>query len=332
MKCEESMPLVEQYFDGELNEKAAARVEAHLAACVACARAHARLEMERALFLAYECDAAPASNFWDDVLAKTGATKPAAAKPAATAPPRARLRARLGAALAQFAAPRLSPALTAALIFVAIGATVALMKFGVSDESGRLSRGIARAGDRVAERAAFPDASNGDAAAQSASARNPVASNETAQSAERDAPAAERREMKEDKSAREIALESGPLNGRERKKANIVATAGGDELRAARRMTGAALPAESAADRLVREAEQKYMAAIRLLTHDVSRRRSRLTPDERARFEQTLAAVDHAIADTRRAARERPRDPVAVQYMLTAYAKKVEVLSELSRH
>ena len=139
--------------------------------------------------------------------------------------------------------------------------------------------------------------------------------------------------MKADKSAREIALEGGPLNVRERKKANLVTTAGGDELRAARRMTGAALPAESsAADRLVREAEQKYVAAIRLLTHDVSRRRSRLTPDERARFEQTLAAVDHAIADTRRAARERPRDPVAVQYMLTAYAKKVEVLSEMSRH
>ena len=327
MKCEESLPLVEQYFDGELDAREEARVEAHLAACVACARAHARLETERALFLAYECDAAPAFNFWDDVLAKTGA-----AKPAATAPPRARLRARLGAAFAQFAAPRLSPALTAALIFVAIGVTVALMKFGASDESGRLSRGSMRAGDRIAERAPFPGGSSEDAVAPPASARNADAANAMARSAERDARATERREMKEDKIAREIARESGALNGGERKKANIVATAGGDELRAARRVPVAASPAESAADRLVREAEQKYMAAIRLLTHDVSRRRSRLTPDERARFEQTLAAVDHAIADTRRAARERPRDPVAVQYMLTAYAKKVEVLSEMSRH
>lgn len=332
MKCEESLPLVEQYFDGELDAREAARVEAHLAACAACARAHARLETERALFLAYECDAAPASNFWDDVLAKTGSTKPGAAIPAATAPPRARLRARLGAALAQFAAPRLSPALTAALIFVAIGATIALMKFGGSDESARLSRGIMSAGDRVAQRAPFPDTSNEDAAAQPASAGDADAAHETAPSPERDARATKRREMKEDKSAREIARAGGALNVRERKKVNLVATAGGDELRAARRMTGADLPAESAADRLVREAELKYMAAIRLLTHDVSRRRSRLTPDERARFEQTLAAVDHAIADTRRAARERPRDPVAVQYMLTAYAKKVEVLSEMSRH
>jgi hypothetical protein len=96
--------------------------------------------------------------------------------------------------------------------------------------------------------------------------------------------------------------------------------------------TAAASRQESAPDRLVREAEGKYLAAIRLLSRDVGSRRARLDDDTRARFERTLAAVDRTIADTRRAAREHPRDPVAVQYMLTAYAKKVEVLREMTRY
>jgi hypothetical protein len=85
-------------------------------------------------------------------------------------------------------------------------------------------------------------------------------------------------------------------------------------------------------DELVREAEQKYLAAIAILSRDVNRRRSRLDADTRARFEQTLAAVDRTIAGTRRAVRQHPGDPVAVQYMLTAYAKKVEVLREMASY
>jgi type VI protein secretion system component VasF len=82
-------------------------------------------------------------------------------------------------------------------------------------------------------------------------------------------------------------------------------------------------------DELVREAEQKYVAAIAMLSRDVNRRRSQLEPEMAARFERTLAAVDRTIADTRRAARQHPGDPVAAQYMLTAYAKKVDVLREI---
>ena len=39
--------------------------------------------------------------------------------------------------------------------------------------------------------------------------------------------------------------------------------------------------------------------------------------------------LDRTIADTRKAVRQHPDDPVAVQYMLTAYAKKVDVLREM---
>jgi Putative zinc-finger len=84
-----------------------------------------------------------------------------------------------------------------------------------------------------------------------------------------------------------------------------------------------------APEELVREAEQKYLAAIAMLSRDANRRRPHLDSEAVAQFDQTLAIIDRAIAGARRAARGRPDDPVAVQYMLTAYAKKVDVLRQM---
>lgn len=81
--------------------------------------------------------------------------------------------------------------------------------------------------------------------------------------------------------------------------------------------------------RLVREAEQKYLAAIAMLTRSVDRRRSRLDPATVAELNQALSSIDRTIAATRKVVRRHPDDPVAAQYMLTAYAKKVDVLREL---
>jgi anti-sigma factor RsiW len=81
--------------------------------------------------------------------------------------------------------------------------------------------------------------------------------------------------------------------------------------------------------RLVLEAEQKYLAAIAMLSRSVDRKRSLLNPATKAELEQALASIDRNIAATRKLVRRYPDDPVAAQYMLTAYAKKVDVLREL---
>ncbi|HKE59167.1 MAG TPA: zf-HC2 domain-containing protein [Pyrinomonadaceae bacterium] len=86
----------------------------------------------------------------------------------------------------------------------------------------------------------------------------------------------------------------------------------------------------STPDQLVREAQQKYLAAIQLLSRDVARNRSRLDPGTRQRLEESLTSIDRTIAVTRRAVRKSPDDPVAVQFMLAAYAKKVDVLREMA--
>jgi hypothetical protein len=46
-------------------------------------------------------------------------------------------------------------------------------------------------------------------------------------------------------------------------------------------------------------------------------------------LEQTLAGVDRAIANTRKAVHFDARDPVAVQYMLAAYSRKVDILRQM---
>jgi Putative zinc-finger len=81
--------------------------------------------------------------------------------------------------------------------------------------------------------------------------------------------------------------------------------------------------------RLVLEAEQKYLAAIAMLSRSVHRKRSLLNPATKAELEQALSSIDRTIAATRKLVRRHPDDPVAAQYMLTAYAKKVDMLREL---
>ncbi len=83
-------------------------------------------------------------------------------------------------------------------------------------------------------------------------------------------------------------------------------------------------------DQLVREAQRKYLTAISMLSREVARHQSQLDPDTRTKLEQALASIDRTIAATRQAVREHPDDPIAVQFMLSAYAKKVDVLREMA--
>ena len=69
-----------------------------------------------------------------------------------------------------------------------------------------------------------------------------------------------------------------------------------------------------------------------MLTRTVERRRSRLDAPTLARLEQSLHVADRSIADTRKVVRQHPADPVAVQYMLNAYSRKVDVLREMIGH
>jgi hypothetical protein len=89
-------------------------------------------------------------------------------------------------------------------------------------------------------------------------------------------------------------------------------------------------PAVPTVDQVARRAEQEYLSAIKILSRDIKRRRAVISPALLSQLETALAEVDRNIAATRRVARERPRDPVAVQYLASAYENKVDLLREVT--
>ena len=89
-------------------------------------------------------------------------------------------------------------------------------------------------------------------------------------------------------------------------------------------------PAVPTVDQVARRAEQQYLSAIEILSRDFERRRAVISPALLSPLETALVEVDRNIAATRRAAREQPGDPVAVQYLAIAYEKKVELLREVT--
>jgi hypothetical protein len=299
MRCEECQAKVEDYFDGELDEQTTDLVAQHLAACQACANIYDKLEREQELYLQYQCEAQASPAFWDNVMARSAQTNTTQVFQTING---------LRGWLANFSAQRFSPSLTALLVLVAIGLTIGVMRYGNSGE-----------------RSATPTArisQNGGAPAQLPTTPPETGINPANQTQD-NGPAGEgsKAGVKE-----QLPLERNSVGRKEK----FVLAAGGENAGRINRKLQEASGRKPTPDELVREAEQKYVAAIAMLSRDVNSRRSRLDPKMAARFERTLAAVEHTISDTRRAVREHPGDPVAAQYMLTAYAKKVDVLREMA--
>jgi hypothetical protein len=104
-----------------------------------------------------------------------------------------------------------------------------------------------------------------------------------------------------------------------------VSTVGG----AGRRKFGRS-PAVLTVDQVALRAEQQYLSAIKILSRDMKRRRALISPALLSHLETALAEVDRNIAATRKVARRQPRDPVAVQYLASAYENKVDLLREVT--
>ncbi len=80
----------------------------------------------------------------------------------------------------------------------------------------------------------------------------------------------------------------------------------------------------------IARAEREYQGAIRLLDRAIARRRDSLDPNLIREYESSLALIDDSIAKSRRALREQPNDVTAGQFLLAAYAKKVELMQDIA--
>ncbi|HJQ67532.1 MAG TPA: anti-sigma factor [Blastocatellia bacterium] len=281
MKCEDFLPIIETYVDGELDGETAQRVRTHLAMCDSCQEFVADLRQEQEVYALYnrELDITPA--MWAAVAARIEKEKPV--RPTNILGNVTRW---LGGLMGT---PRLSPALAAALIVATVGTTVVVMNYLNSRESN-VNTGV------VASR---PE--------EEVNKEQPKPQPPQPQPS--------------------LSGVKPPQGGEEIASANTVK-------RLPEREKPVAKPAVKTAptpEQLVREAEEKYLSAIAILEKDVSRNKSKLDPMMVVRFEKAMVDIDNTIAETRRAVRENPEDPIALQYMLSAYAKKVDVLREMAR-
>lgn len=285
MKCEECQIHIEEFFDGELKDGLSASVKAHIASCRECAALQGELEGEQEIYLRYQRYLEVSPALWAGVQAKIAQEK---VEPA-SATIFDKIKAWLGSSLA---APRLSFAYTAALVLIAVGATVAVMSY--INSRGNSTNGIV----------AIDKGQNQPPGNSTADPQPTMPEGNDKDQGNTDKP------------------ETGEGSGNN--ESPIVAPA------PPRRNIAPKPKAQPTPEQLVREAEQKYIAAIALLTKDVKERRSQLDPTVAARFDTALAAIDRTIEETRQAARRNPNDPAALQYMLAAYAKKVEVLRDIA--
>jgi hypothetical protein len=94
-----------------------------------------------------------------------------------------------------------------------------------------------------------------------------------------------------------------------------------------RRAARAPESADQAWGEAVADMDRQYSTSIALLMRD-------LTGEHRNKLigmEQPLGQIDKTIAETREAARRQPADVFAVQYMRTAYERKIDVLRAVAQ-
>lgn len=80
----------------------------------------------------------------------------------------------------------------------------------------------------------------------------------------------------------------------------------------------------------IARAEREYQSAIKLLDRVIARNRDKFAPGLLGQYESSLALIDKSIAESRRALRERPDNAATGQFLLAAYAKKLELMQEIA--
>jgi hypothetical protein len=119
MKCEECLPLIEEYVDGELDGRMIERLDAHLSTCAACAEEMTALRREQEAYASYQRDLEVTPAHWNVVRARIEQEKDAR-PPAASRP-------RFGEWLGGLFGKRLRPAFVVAVVLVAVTITAAVI-------------------------------------------------------------------------------------------------------------------------------------------------------------------------------------------------------------
>jgi hypothetical protein len=119
MRCEDCLPLIEEYFDGEVTGRTAEQMTTHLASCEDCAAALDALSFEQEVYARYDRGLEVSPALWARVSAEI-AREPQTESPEPGSPFLSRIREGLAALTAAFA---VRPALASSLALLVVGAT-----------------------------------------------------------------------------------------------------------------------------------------------------------------------------------------------------------------
>src|SRR2546425_581698 len=289
MKCDACLGLMDELIEGELDGSVAREATAHIAMCGPCSQLYANLRYEQELYGKYLLDVEPPPALWANLRLELEKEKVIRASQ-----PQFGLQRWLTIALGGL---HVTPQLATALVLITIGLAIGIMMWRTTIDTSR-------------HQAQNP----GVVGVQPSSEVN-------REGTHRDSDNTDRQRSASDNDGK-IQL-SSPESGDRGSRIHVSAAG-----RAGRRKIGRS-PAVLTVDQVALRAEQQYLSAIKILSRDIKRSRALISPALLSQLETALAEVDRTIAATRRVAREQPRDPVAVQYMASAYEKKVELLREV---
>ncbi|HEX5702111.1 MAG TPA: zf-HC2 domain-containing protein [Pyrinomonadaceae bacterium] len=289
MKCEACLGMMDDLIEGDLDDRLAREVSAHIAICGPCSQLYANLRHEQELYEKYLLDVEPTPALWANLQLEMDKEKIISASQ-----PQRRLQGWLANALGGL---RVTPQLAAALVLITIAFVIGIMVWRTTTENSRSQ-----------------DQNPGVVGVQPSPEVN-------REGTPRDSDNTDRPSSTDDKD-RTIPLSSTRSGNRRR--GTQVSAAGS----ASRHVEPS--PAGPTVDQVARRAEQEYLSAIKILSRDIKRRQAVISPALLSQLERALTEVDRNIAATRRVAREQPRDPFAVQYLASAYEKKVELLREVT--
>jgi len=302
MNCERCKNELEDFLYGELGEARAAEVRAHLADCALCAALRDEIERENEIFGQFyeQTSIEPAADMWDAIRARINSE--------------ARERAQIdrGAKSPAFRPPE-SSGLKAGLF--------ALFRMARAGAFGRL---LAPATLRQAAFAALLVALSVAATTIYLKLGDKGEKNVATKSGE---PAPTRPPQQgvtptPSPSADVAGVGEKPNTGASAPKREKPPV---DRPAPPRRLTDQELM-----NRQIARAEREYQKAIRLLDQAIAKQRDRLDPALIKQYESSLVSIDNSINASRRAFRERPDDPIAGQFLLAAYAKKLDLMQDIA--
>jgi hypothetical protein len=294
MNCEECLLVLDEYVEGELDERQAGPIAAHIDFCLSCAEHYEELKREQEMYLRYFMSAEASPALWAGVQAGVEEIQ----RHRASAYQRFRQRLAVAFGVSSFNPAHVAVPLA---LLITLGIILGVMKYQIGGDD-RPSENAARNGD-LTQIKNLPE-------------KHLVPDDTIISDVEKDTGRPIRKIVNN-------RSENRGKKNRRRPDSSERANQKNNSAEASRQLTTEAV---------IEKTERQYLNAIAILSRDALRRRKELSADTAAQLEKSLAEIDQTINATRRAVREQPGDAVAVQYMTAAYAKKIELLRDITNY